>query len=211
MGASKGENSDQGYEAAPEQTAVDVHHGDYERARDPSDRDHDADVDLALILFRSLTVVTAIAAILCMIVNFVSILRTFRLHFDIFVGVLRIYAVILAAFIAVAETEWNWLFRHWPYLEYWFGRGMLQIFVAVMTKALSGASYELQFERVMHDVAAWMLLGCGFIYSVAGIFCMRKLKRRRIQKKQWREQAVKDLEDLDKKRRDLQGLLAEGS
>ncbi|CAM6086614.1 unnamed protein product [Calypogeia fissa] len=211
MVQSEGENSEQA--AAQDHAAVDVPHnrGDYHEVRDPDERERDANVDLALILFRTLTIVTAVSAIMCMVVNLVSLLRSFRYHVKTFVAVLRIYTVVFAAFIAVAETEWKWLFRHWPYLEYWFGRGMLQIFVAVMTKALVGASWEVRFEIIMHDVAAYMLLGCGFIYSIAGLFCFRKLKRRRIQKKEFREQAVKDLEDLDKKRRDLQALLAAGA
>lgn len=83
MGAPKGENSDSQHEDQPEHSAVDVHHGEYEAARDPDSRDHDADADLALILFRSLTIVTAIAAIMCMVVNLVSLLRSFRWHLDV--------------------------------------------------------------------------------------------------------------------------------
>lgn len=212
MTVGEGENSDAHHGVPPDHRAVDVpQQGEYQQMRDPDERERDANTDLALIMFRTLTVLTAISAIACLVVNLVSLLRSFRWQLKTFVAILRIYTVIFAGFIAVAETEWQWLFRHWPYLEYWFGRGMLQIFVAVLTKALSGASWELPFERIMHDVAAWSLLGCGFIYSVAGLFCMRKLRTRRIQKKAWREQAVKDLEDLDKKRRDLQALLAAGA
>ncbi|KAL2620886.1 hypothetical protein R1flu_001091 [Riccia fluitans] len=167
-------------------------------------------MDAALLMFRALTLITVVSALMCMIVNLVSLLRTFRWRVEIFVGILRLYAVVFAAFVAIAETEWQWVFRHWPFLEYWVGRGMLQIFVAIMTKALAGVSWEVRIERLIHNIASWMLLGCGFIYTFAGVLCMRQLKQRRIQKRQWREQAVKDLQELEAKKREIEGLLQQG-
>ncbi|KAG6543018.1 hypothetical protein Mapa_015514 [Marchantia paleacea] len=195
------------------QHPVDV--GDYRHTHDPDD-DWDEpprseSMDAALLMFRALTLITALSALTCMVVNLVSLLRSFRWKVEIFVGILRIYAVVFAAFVAIAETEWQWVFRHWPLLEVWVGRGMLQIFVAVMTKALAGVSWEVRFERLLHNIASWMLLGCGFIYTFAGILCMRQLKTKRIQKRQWREQAVKDLQELEAKRRELEGLLEQGA
>ncbi|KAJ7529174.1 hypothetical protein O6H91_15G036500 [Diphasiastrum complanatum] len=153
------------------------------------------DTDMVLVAFRVLSVITAVTALLCTIVNVLSVVRSFKSGSYVFEGILRCYAVAIALFVAVAETEWTWIVKFSRVLEYWVGRGMLQIFVAVMTKALSHEQKEKRIEILLSDAASWMLLACGVLYVTAGILCIGHFKESRIRKAQWREQAIKDLQE----------------
>ncbi|KAL0547651.1 hypothetical protein IC582_017596 [Cucumis melo] len=52
-------------------------------------------------------------------------------------------------------------------LEYWAGRGMLQIFVAVMTRAFPVYSVEQRELILLQDAASYLLLACGAVYVVS--------------------------------------------
>ncbi|KAK9943097.1 hypothetical protein M0R45_008716 [Rubus argutus] len=91
--------------------------------------------DPFLVVCRCFSVITALTAVLCIVVNVLSAIRSFEDGSDIFNGIFRCYAVLIAIFVVVAETEWGFVTKFWKVLEYWAGRGMLQIFVAVMTRA----------------------------------------------------------------------------
>ncbi|XP_024516823.1 uncharacterized protein LOC9661392 [Selaginella moellendorffii] len=114
--------------------------------------------------------------------------------------ILRCYAVVIALFVAVAETEWEFFLKFWRVLEYWVGR--------VMTKALSDEHKDRAYQVVFSEVASGMLLGCGAVYVVGGLLCIKKFKRSRIEKSKEREKAAKDLEELEKRRGELQALLS---
>ncbi|KAK7839616.1 hypothetical protein CFP56_017781 [Quercus suber] len=63
--------------------------------------------------------------------------------------------------------------KFWKVLEYWAARGMLQIFVAVMTRAFPDY-YGVQKELVLiENISSYMLMACGVVYIVSD------LKRRR--------------------------------
>lgn len=161
-----------------------------------------------LVFCAILGLITATSAILCALVNVVSVTRSFSTGQNVFVGILRCYGVVIAIFVAMAETEWEWIFKLWSVLESWIGRGMLQCFVAVLTEAMAKSSGESGFESTFHAVVSWMLLGCGAFYTIAGLLCMGRVKKRRVQKFYQRELALKELEELERKKRELQGLLA---
>ncbi|KAL6209455.1 hypothetical protein ACLB2K_020397 [Fragaria x ananassa] len=163
--------------------------------------------DPFLVVCRCFSVVTALTAILCIVVNVLSAIRSFKDGSDIFNGIFRCYAVLIAIFVAVAETEWGFVTKFWKVLEYWVGRGMLQIFVAVMTRAFpdyTGANEEL---ILLQNIASYMLLACGVLYVISGILCIGFLKRSRQQKEISRDQAIKDLEELERRREELEHLL----
>ncbi|KAJ6289311.1 hypothetical protein OIU76_025176 [Salix suchowensis] len=101
---------------------------------------------------------------------------------DVFNGIFRCYAVIVALIVVFAETEWEFMTKFWKVLEYWVGRGMLQIFVAVMTRAFPDYSSKQKQFVVLENVASYMLLACGVVYVVLGILCIGCLKRSHQQK-----------------------------
>ncbi|KAF3323995.1 COPI associated protein [Carex littledalei] len=165
--------------------------------------------DPFLIVCRCFGLVTAIIALLCVAVNVLSAYRCFSHGKDIYGGIFRCYAVLIAFLVAVAETEWSFITKFSKVLEYWAGRGMLQIFVAVMTRAYPNV--ERQDLILLQEISSYLLLGCGLIYIISGVLCIQFLKQRREKKEVSREQAVKDLEELEKRREELEALLLEES
>lgn len=165
--------------------------------------------DPFLVVCRCFSVVTIVSALLCVAVNVLSAIQSFKNGEDVFDGILRCYAVLIALFVVVAETEWERIQKFWIILEYWVGRGMLQIFVAVMTRALSESTSTKKYIILLREIASYMLLACGVIYIIAGLLCCGRLKRSRLSKVVSKEQAAKDLEELERRREELRGLLLE--
>ncbi|KAA8536395.1 hypothetical protein F0562_028873 [Nyssa sinensis] len=163
--------------------------------------------DPFLVICRCFSVITAVAAILCIVVNVLSAIRSFKDISDIFDGIFRCYAVAIAIFVVVAETEWGFIMKFWKVLEFWAGRGMLQIFVAVMTRAYPENSGEQKVLVLLQNIASYLLLACGVVYVILGILCIGFLKRNRQKKEVTRDQAVKDLQELERRREELEALL----
>ncbi|GAB4853330.1 hypothetical protein Ancab_017509 [Ancistrocladus abbreviatus] len=170
-----------------------------------------ARTDLFLVVCRCFGVVTSLTAILCVFVNVLSAYRSFKNGSDIFNGIFRCYAVVLAIFVVIAETEWSFFVKFWKVLEYWAGRGMLQIFVAVMTRAFPDYSREQEYLVTLQNVASYLLLACGVVYVISGILCIGFLKRARQKKETSRDQTVKDLEELERRRQELEALLIQNT
>ncbi|XP_023552581.1 uncharacterized protein LOC111810200 isoform X1 [Cucurbita pepo subsp. pepo] len=124
-------------------------------------------VDPLLVTCRFFSVVTALTAILCIVSNVVAAIRSFKNKSDIFDGIFRCYAVVIAFFVVLAETEWEFILKNWKVLEYWAGRGMLQIFVAVMTRAFPAYSVEQREFILLQEAASYLLLACGAVYVVS--------------------------------------------
>jgi len=163
--------------------------------------------DPFLVVCRVFGVITAFAALLCIATNVLSAIRAFTTQSDIFDGIFRCYAVVITIFVVVAETEWGFIMQFLKVLEFWVARGMLQIFVAVMTKAYFDDSDNKEWLTLLQDIASYMLLGCGVLYIIAGILCIGTLKRARQKKEVSRGQAVKDLQELERRREELEALL----
>ncbi|XP_057493636.1 uncharacterized protein LOC130779104 isoform X1 [Actinidia eriantha] len=163
--------------------------------------------DPFLVVCRCFSFITSVAAIFCIAVNVLSAVRSFKDGSDVFDGIFRCYAVVIAMFVVIAETEWGFVMKFWKVLEYWVGRGMLQIFVAVMTRA-----YPEDFENrkellLLQNIASYMLLACGGVYIISGILCIGLVKRARQKKEVSRDQAVRDLQELERRREELEALL----
>ncbi|CAL5183244.1 unnamed protein product [Lathyrus oleraceus] len=163
--------------------------------------------DPFLIVCRCFSLITAIAVILCISVNVLSAIRSFRNPNSIFDGIFRCYAVIIAVFAVLAETEWSFIMKFWQILEYWAARGMLQIFVAVMTRAFPDYNGERKDLVILQNIACYLLISCGLVYVVSGILCVGFLKRHLQKKEITREQAAKDLAELERRREELESLL----
>ncbi|MCD7447958.1 hypothetical protein HAX54_036777 [Datura stramonium] len=163
--------------------------------------------DPFLVACRLFSFVTALAAILCIAVNVYSAVRSFKHGYDVFDGIFRCYAVVIAIIVVVAETEWGFFIKFWKVLEFSAGRGMLQIFVAVMTRAYPEEYGQRNDLILLRNIASYFLLTCGAIYIISGLLCFGFIKRARQAKEVSREQAIKDLQDLERRREELEALL----
>lgn len=163
--------------------------------------------DPFLVTCRLFSFVTALAAILCIVVNVYSAVRSFKHGYDVFDGIFRCYAVVIAVIVVVAETEWGFFIKFWKVLEFSAGRGMLQIFVAVMTRAYSEDYGQRNDLILLRNIASYFLLTCGAIYIISGMLCFGFIKRARQAKEVSREQAIKDLQELERRREELEALL----
>ncbi|GMY38996.1 Vacuole [Fagus crenata] len=163
--------------------------------------------DPFLVVCKCFSLITALTAILCIFVNVLSAIRSFENGSDIFDGIFRCYAVIIACFVILAETELGFIIKFWKVLEYWVARGMLQIFVAVMTRAFPDYSGVRKELVLLQNISSYMLMGCGVVYLASGLMCIGHLKRVRQQREITREQAVKDLAELERRRDELEQLL----
>ncbi|KAK8558748.1 hypothetical protein V6N13_098384 [Hibiscus sabdariffa] len=163
--------------------------------------------DPFLVVCRCFSVITSLTAILCIAVNVLSAVRSFKNGSDVFDGIFRCYAVVIAFFVVLAETEWGFIIKFWKILEYWAGRGMLQIFVAVMTRAFPDYSKRQRDLVLLQNKASYLLLACGLVYVFSGLLCIGLLKRSRQEREITREQAVKDLEELERRREELEQML----
>ncbi|XP_064963069.1 uncharacterized protein LOC135611320 [Musa acuminata AAA Group] len=163
--------------------------------------------DPLLIVCRCFSFVTAVAAVACVFVNALFAVRSFRNGSDIFGGIFRCYAVAISLFVAVAETEWGFIIKIWRILEYWACRGMLQIFVAVMTRAFPVVSGEPRYLVLLQEISSYLLLACGLTYVISGASCIGFLKRSRQHQETTREQAARDLEELMQRKEELEALL----
>ncbi|XP_028076075.1 uncharacterized protein LOC114278262 isoform X2 [Camellia sinensis] len=134
-----------------------------------------ARADPFLVVCRCFSFITAVAAILCIAVNILSAVRSFKNGSDV--------------------------------LEYWACRGMLQIFVAVMTRAYPEDSGEREQLILLQNISCYMLLSCGVVYIISGILCIGHFKRARQKKEVSRDQAVRDLQELERRREELEALL----
>ncbi|CAL5359740.1 unnamed protein product [Camellia sinensis] len=74
--------------------------------------------DPFLVICRCFSIVTSAAAILCISVNILSAIHSFKDGSDIFDGIFRCYAVVIAMFVVVAETEWGFIKKFWKVLDF---------------------------------------------------------------------------------------------
>ncbi|KMT00878.1 hypothetical protein BVRB_9g221510 [Beta vulgaris subsp. vulgaris] len=80
-----------------------------------------------------------------------------------------------------------------------------------MTRAFSDFIGTQRDLVLLQSIASYLLLSCGVVYLVSGILCIGMLKRSLEQKETTRDQAVKDLEELERKRQELEALLIDNN
>ncbi|XP_059313806.1 uncharacterized protein LOC132064729 isoform X1 [Lycium ferocissimum] len=163
--------------------------------------------DPFLVTCRVFSFVTALAAILCIAVNVYSAVRSFKHGYDVFDGIFRCYAVLIAIVVVVAETEWSFFIKFWKVLEFSAGRGMLQIFVGVMTRAYPEVYGQRNDLILLQNIASYFLIACGAVNIISGLLCFGFIKRARQEKEVSREQAIQDLQELERRREELEALL----
>ncbi|KAF5842241.1 hypothetical protein DUNSADRAFT_8304 [Dunaliella salina] len=95
-------------------------------------------------------------------------------------------------------------------LESWVGRGVLQVFLGLMTLELEvqGDTDWDKSLRLYKEVAGLSMTGCGLFYVLGGVTCIGCLKRSRQRRHLDRMKAERDLAALRKQEEDLKARLA---
>ncbi|KAG6502733.1 hypothetical protein ZIOFF_035020 [Zingiber officinale] len=173
-----------------------------------------ASTDPLLIVCRCFSFITAVAALLCVAVNALSAVRSFKNGSDIFGGIFRCYAIALALFVAVAETEWTFVIKFWSVNSGILGlsrhvtnicrchdKSLLRCYGRAEGSASSSRDFQLPTSCLRIDLR---YLGKS---SPDGVLCIGFLKRARQHKKTTREQAARDLEEVLRRKDELEALL----
>nr|XP_048332289.1 uncharacterized protein LOC107435404 isoform X2 [Ziziphus jujuba var. spinosa] len=63
--------------------------------------------NLFLVVCKCFSILTSSTVVLCIAVNVLSAIRSFKDGYDVFDGIFRCYEVLIAAFVVLAETEWE--------------------------------------------------------------------------------------------------------
>ncbi|MEW5306666.1 MAG: hypothetical protein WDW36_009117 [Sanguina aurantia] len=124
---------------------------------------------------------------------------------------LRLYAIGIAVFLTLVETEWTVVFSLAAVLENWAVRGVAQAFLALLTLQLATSEGDTDFDksvRLYRKVAGLAMLGCAALYVGGGLTCIGALKHARYKRVMERARAENDLEKLDKQREELRSRLA---
>lgn len=96
---------------------------------------------------------------------------------------LRLYGMLLAAFLALVETEWPLLLANIRLLENWVARGCAQAFLAIFTLQIATSQGATDFDhsiRLYRNVAAMSLLCCSGAYVLGGICCLHTIREGRM-------------------------------
>ncbi|KAH9697290.1 hypothetical protein KPL71_023551 [Citrus sinensis] len=161
--------------------------------------------DPLLVVCRCFSVLTSLTALLCLAVNVLSAIRSFKNGSDVRQTLVSVVHYCFAILDQSSSCGLGVLvFVNLIVV----GIGVLGCpGVAVMTRAFPDYSAKQKDLILLQNIASYMLLACGVVYVISGILCIGCIKRARQQKEMTRDQAVKDLEDLEQRREELEQLL----
>lgn len=116
-----------------------------------------------------------------------------------------------ALLLMLVETEW-WLFlKMMPLLEAWLARGLAHVFLATLTyREAYPRRSETDFTKSLNlyrSAASAALLACGVLYTLGGMLCMGWVRKARMRREERRLEAAGEMEELDRRRRELNRLL----
>ena len=141
----------------------------------------------AFILVSNLTVASALSVAAAQVLNLTAFFSATTRD----VGMLtiqqfsmRVYGLVFCAGIVFVEMEWVKALREIALVQNWISRGLFYIFVGLL-------AYEEQYEANTHrwqstavftyiETAASVMCWMGVTYSVMGIFCLKKIRDRKM-------------------------------
>jgi thiosulfate reductase cytochrome b subunit len=99
--------------------------------------------------------------------------------------VLRVYVALLCALVIFNELEWTLFTRDSMILRNWLSRGMFYAFIGVIGLEENDTTTYRNIEKRGFNVSlqyiksvAWIMVGCGALYSLMGITCMQLVRNR---------------------------------
>jgi len=140
--------------------------------------------DPFLVACRCFSFLTSLAAILCIAVNFLSAVRSFKhasdviplslslskstisaYHFplpsnlswfQIFDGIFRCYAVLVAAFVVLAETEWSFILKFSKVFRF-------RLLITASVPKHKALLTLVLFRMLRYDIIEWSFTGFGVL------------------------------------------------
>lgn len=118
----------------------------------------------------------------------------------------RAMAAAFCTLAAAASLDYRCAKLLLPLLDYWVGRGALQIVAAIL---MLGAS--LQDEAVHSSfgvtMASHILLASGALHIAGGLFCFGVIQRWRQGRLEKRDSVIRELASMEARRRELEALV----
>lgn len=147
--------------------------------------------------FKFVSFVVGVSAFLMMIGQFVGI------AFES-VGpiqyVLRVYVIMLCMLTILNELEWSTFTTSSKLLNLWVTRGVIYAFIGVLgleendvspeSKNMSYATRTVALNFI--KAVAWMMISCGVLYFVMGVFCLQLAEKKMRESYETRVERSKD-------------------
>lgn len=138
----------------------------------------------ALITFKGVAVLT-VAAALASVGCHGWMVFTADVHFK--EATLRFCGVLFAMVVVLAELEVKRLISEIDVLESWFARGLFYVNAGALQLHLNGTLAATKMAEAERAVAVAML-GCGMLYCLMGMCCLKHLKEASLIMQRHREQ-----------------------
>lgn len=119
----------------------------------------------------------------------------------------RVFGIGIALLIVLVETEWHRFLSWVPLLDAWLGRGVLQIFEAVLTFREAYPSGNTDFHKSLQlyrSAASLSLLICGTVYILGAVTCIGVIKTARQRQEQAVVRAEAELERMERRKKELE-------
>jgi len=173
--------------------------------------------DCFLVFCRSINTITSLCAGLCLVAQVMAVCVQYRTPILMDLGriyqqLIRMFSAVLALVVILVETEWEKFLALVRVFEYWVVRGLLQVFLALLTLELATAGGDSDFSksvRLYRMVSGFSMLACGMFYIMGGCCCFAALKKARHRRIVERMKAQADLLMIEKQREDLRTLLSD--
>eukprot|EP00887_Chlorella_sp_A99_P002265 scaffold10.g2265.t1 len=170
--------------------------------------------DCLLALCRTFNGIAAICALLCgLACGLALFLRSEAPTKDLFFysgQALRLFGVAISCLAILVETEWRRFLRLVPALDFWGGRGVLQIFLATLTyrEAYPRGESDLHKSLALYrSVASVSMLVVGFSYIFGAVLCIGAIKRARARTQEELAHAEEEYATIEARRKELERLL----
>lgn len=92
----------------------------------------------------------------------------------------RVYGILIALLLLLAETEWERFLALAPVLDHWVGRSAVMVFESCLTYREAYPSGSTDFHKSLalyRSAASASLLACGAVYFLGGVLCIGAIRK----------------------------------
>mmetsp|Transcript_6806 Transcript_6806/g.25124 ORF Transcript_6806/g.25124 Transcript_6806/m.25124 type:complete len:254 (+) Transcript_6806:77-838(+) len=120
---------------------------------------------------------------------------------------LRLFGILFSVIVALNESGWEVFSRQFKALDNWVVRGAFQLHVSALTQLIAVAYGNSDFQRSVYlyrTISSSSLAACGLAYLFLGLCGMQRAKYLREQQERERVIAQLELDEVEKRRSELQ-------